>query len=1544
MNQMLRLFLISLFGLSVIPVNGASDLDIVKRKWQDYYKKATVATFYSATVLNGYDELKLAYLYLDSARGVLEDNEKYKHLLNEEYKKVESLQSELEGSKLISEDNLNYIYPPYSLMMGHRPEFNQIDEAEEVLIENLLEKVLNLNDPINKGIIRDNADFVLTGIYPFDKNLFLVTNDYFGSETGQYAIRYHEIRNILDSNGFERYKKNELIPKDLDLICNAYGTSKLLYIQILDQGSVIPNLYYKGVYLKTYTKGSSEIEFVNYYEGFRIDKSESWVTAIIIMLLNLCFTGIILFLKFSLSVKKVKGETSFRKKWRLYLISSNEKIKATLILILSGIVGAVLTNLITATYPMGINEFNGAPISKIWVFSQILVPLLVSTIIGYLLLTKLTTITVNSSTTYSGLIFSAILCQLSIQSYFEYQSEFFSLSIGYYLIFIPAITMSLTSLVIGKTLNGFIKGANVHIFMKILLPVILIGCVLANWFVLRHEFYYSNSSFIAVMLIAIIPLLRKSLLFKTKESNLGGEDNLNSFSNPVTWIKDGLNLEKIHSVLLGFLAKPSTLESEKILILNGIKNIGKSRLMTEIISNFNETDGYIFTADCSKIAKQDKQYQWFTEALVKSSKLDWFDKNFFKDRSGVTNKLESVVKMASSIGPVDVSNILTIDDDKKKSSAEITTEFLDIIEDKISEENSSKNVILVIDGFESIGDADFELLVSIIENLKIRKKLQLHIKFLLIFDNDGSDSILNDRIEEINSALEYNSPTVLLEVENLNQWVDQLISNNGISVFSSDQNLLIDFNLKMHIQTLTKLWDDLKIVPGDLLDYLQNLFVDKYVSVESNKIKLVEVPPENKYALKNHALKAAEEVLKTLETKDKKLLESAAHIGEKFDANILAEIWETSTLSMIDKLTHFEDVFIIDVSEEDNIYRFKERKIQDLLIQESMQNISDGQVKQMIIEYQKRIIQTILKQKDNNKLNTDILSSSFERCLRFSKIPYLSEHIELLGFKTAMKYAETGDTVKLKSVLKDLLTYNPILDKNGLIKIIKIFEVYSESKEISEIDFELNGGELHNNILKLAKKEFDHNNEDDYNQFLLLLKVYLNDTYLKLRNLNLKIHEIDRNKILEDLTNNRGFRGEVLNILDNILKDMNEIHSEPELECRFYSSLLYEIIHNSNAIETMPIMLKEGLDHNFYRVGGIIARYLSSKLKNNAESLLYSFISLNCLLKVPITLSQAMNTQLSGDEIKTTVQRLINNRKLTQEQRKDLNMTISRLRDYYSSTKDWDTTIWLSSLGFELSINLNDDMGVYSNQLSRAFANYNMKDYKGSEMIYWNLFEYQLKRYKEVSKFLYVLEGLLYCGKALNDYSGFEDAKKEMYDHLMILSNSSLSQSLDYSPYDSSLSLNELINPSLNEKIFSHNIEQDVSDDFTVVLSEEKKIELKNIISVFLSLSCCDEDVDEGEVFDLNETTVALATALSIPYEIVSNELQDQLEVHKSNSVEWNKEKFQTGFDWVLNTKPAPFTSSILHLLIGLAYADGEYADVEQELVTWAKSRFRNRK
>ncbi|MBL6729826.1 MAG: ATP-binding protein [Bacteroidia bacterium] len=1533
------LFLLVSFGF-FNSTKGDNSVIQIRQSWQNYYKKATVATFYSSTVLNGFDELKVANLYLDSSRQVLELYPLLKDSFSEEFQKIAALQSELDGSKLIAEDNLNYIYPPYSLMMGKRPEFNEIDDAEELLVENLLEKVLNLNDPINKGNIRDNADFVLLGVFPFDKNLFLVSNDYFSNETGHYAIRYHEVSNILDSIGFERFKNNELLPKDLEAFCRAYNITKILYLQVLDQGSVIPKLFYKGVYLKTYTKGSNKIEFVNYYEGFRIDKSDSWSMALIILILNLIITALILFFKLTISIKKMKGEVSFIKSWRLYFLTSGEKTKATFLLLLSGCFGGVLTYLVTSNFPIEINEYYGAPMSKMWVLSQILIPLLTTSIIGYLLLNKFTSIPVNSSTSYSGLIFSAIVCQLSIQSYFEYHSEYFSQSFIHYLILIPGLSMSLISLVIGKAINGMVKGSAIHVYTKILTPLVLLGCVIANWFVLRQLFYFSNITFIGVLFFSVLPLFNESLLFKRNRNLSQDSSNGFSLSNPKTWILKGLKMEGVIERLNDLFINPRVhLESENILLFTGRKNIGKSRLIHEFLKDFNKNNGFLFYADCSKLPIQDEQYHWFVDAMVDSNSYNWFDTKFFNDRSIVTDKLESVVKMASSLGPVDVMNFLA-NDDSKKSISEITNDFLDTIEDKlrVSDQDGSNNgVILVFDGFDLIGEADYQLILSILENLKIRKKIQGRIKFLLVGDHENGGSVSSNRIEEINELLGHPIPVLEFEIDNLNEWIDELTSSKGVSIFSDSQNFVIDFNLRLHIQSITEFWEKDKIVPGDILEYLENLFNDGFISIDSNKLRLVEVPPENKYALKNHAFKAANEALKTLNTEDKKLLESAAHIGLKFDAKILAEVWETSTLNMINRLTQFEHVFIIDVSEEDNIYKFSEVKIQELLVHDSMQSSSDGQVRQMIIEYQKRIIQTIVAEKDFGEFNVDLLSSSFKRCLRFSKVPYLNNHIELLGYETAMKYANGGDTQRLKNVLEDLHDYNSVPDKKFVIHTIKILAKYAETNQVGQVDFEIRGGYFIESLFKLCQKEFNLKNEDDLNNYLILLKVCLKDSYDLLRNLNSNTQQLDRESIIEDLRTYKGFRGGLLKVLHQIIEGMEVLHSDLELECRFYLCLIDEIVFKSNPLEILPIMLKQGLDNNFHRSSGMIARHLSLKLSDKPDRLLYSYISLNCLLSAPIVLAQVKKAKISEEEIKNSIQRLINNKKLVKEQSIDLNMTISRLRDYYSSEEDWDSTIWLSTLGYELSNNHNDSMGVYLNQLSRAFAFYNLHKYNESQTVYWNLFEYQLKRKQEASDFLYILEGLLYCGNALGDFTRFEDAKNEMYDHLMILSNNLLAQKLSYSPYNRDLALIQLINPNLNKKIFAQNSPQEVNSSKS--LSPEKKTDLINVISVFIALASSDENIDDGELFDLNETAVALATALSIPHEIVNKEIKHQLHVHKENSVEWNKEQFKSGFEWILNTKSILFTSSILQLLIGLAYADDEYTKVEQDLIEWAKNR-----
>ena len=274
-------------------------------KFNDYYNKAELATFYSSEYLNGFYELELAFAYLDSAESSLNaigDSTLFS-MCNQ---KLLTLKNELSVSKDISVDNLNYIYPHYSLIAGYRNDFNLIDNAEELLIEEVLLKQLNQADPFYKGNLIDNTHFILFNIDPFDDGLLGVCIDFLASETNHYAIRSHEVLSILGSNGFDRYKNNQLNNSDWQQILNHYNIDKVYNFSIADKGSLISNLYYKGVTLNVIKKEDSNPKAVKYVEGFKMDKSDSFISSICILILSYLIFFLIVTVAFEDSYKKIK--------------------------------------------------------------------------------------------------------------------------------------------------------------------------------------------------------------------------------------------------------------------------------------------------------------------------------------------------------------------------------------------------------------------------------------------------------------------------------------------------------------------------------------------------------------------------------------------------------------------------------------------------------------------------------------------------------------------------------------------------------------------------------------------------------------------------------------------------------------------------------------------------------------------------------------------------------------------------------------------------------------------------------------------------------------------------------------------------------------------------------------------------------------------------------------------------------------------------------------------------------------------------------------
>ena len=136
---------------------------------------------------------------------------------------INALREEHSISESIATDNINYIYPSSSLMSGYRDDFIIKDDAEELLVESLIEKVLLQFDPLNRGLIKENIDYVVFQIIPFNQTIFQVASDFMSSETGHYVIRPHEFIEILDEDGFKRLKNDELSIDDWQKLFDNYG-------------------------------------------------------------------------------------------------------------------------------------------------------------------------------------------------------------------------------------------------------------------------------------------------------------------------------------------------------------------------------------------------------------------------------------------------------------------------------------------------------------------------------------------------------------------------------------------------------------------------------------------------------------------------------------------------------------------------------------------------------------------------------------------------------------------------------------------------------------------------------------------------------------------------------------------------------------------------------------------------------------------------------------------------------------------------------------------------------------------------------------------------------------------------------------------------------------------------------------------------------------------------------------------------------------------------------------------------------------------------
>ena len=131
-------------------------------------------------------------------------------------------------------------------------------------------------------------------------------------------------------------------------------------------------------------------------------------------------------------------------------------------------------------------------------------------------------------------------------------------------------------------------------------------------------------------------------------------------------------------------------------------------------------------------------YQAFCESSFKRFDKDnniFLDPEFFSDRSTTFNTLSKVTKTALDTAPINLGELITVDNNDSISVNEISNELVDLLISEINE-----RCVIVLDDYQWVDKATNELLVSLINKAKSRGKKTSTFKIIII----TSDNIIDE--------------------------------------------------------------------------------------------------------------------------------------------------------------------------------------------------------------------------------------------------------------------------------------------------------------------------------------------------------------------------------------------------------------------------------------------------------------------------------------------------------------------------------------------------------------------------------------------------------------------------------------------------------------------------------------------------------------------------------------------------------------------------------------------------------------------------------
>ena len=878
---------------------------------------------------------------------------------------------------------------------------------------------------INSIIIKENCD----------EETFEILNQTLISNSKHFIISAESLNEILGYENAKNLINGSLNETSIKILMESLKLDRLGIFTVNNLDIIENKIWLANTDFKTYEKNRGFMASV-FTRGFSVDKTNLPIALELLLVLFLA----IIFVSFAYGVSLIFVNRkniflSSKESNRELLMSVINKVKYVTLYFLTPIILSFLMIYISSFIIPRADTDIGEISFKLWIITLTILMSFLPIVINLFIVNRLN---IDGFHTPIGYTYFANSCLYAtyfpIFIFYFIQYETYPFLINVLLIFITLLIGNL----LGKsyyqygikTKNSFLRSQSIVGLILGLIALIIFNRIIIFELSIQNLFL----SFIIITPISILNNLLDKYLERLHEKK-SKESTESSILDEIPYIKSVMD----PSVSIYKAADKNMSDDLNIMLIGGPKGIGKTRSINEAKQVFEKNNWKVFIGDCDEIQDENKiSFEPFLEAFSSLIGENW------NSRTESTDKItKGIINIASDKAgiPFEFSDF---NNSSEKTMNEISLEIIE----KLTKIN--KKILFTMEDIHWIDPETLTLLKHFIKTVNRNSFLRKNLCIIISVRTEIKGSFrglsyeelkkeLNNLNEETNNSFDLN---YLLDSSSFNlvDFVKNLsIEKNKFRIASSSMNQINNLFNKYNEQLKSDSKDD-KLTPLYVFKVLESWISDgslKYTSdgyLLTKTVDIESLPPDEDIDSYYHRL------FDSLDPKWRRILESASVIGNKFDADILAQVWGYKLLDVLDFLeSAVNKNLLIDVSSQDNFYEFKDKRIVSALKSYFKDaSIKDDGEKQIVIEYNKRYLELQSDLiKNPEKHDTEDLLKVIRRMLTLSSIEYYRNNCNKLILDVVCRYLYTKKLGKLDA-FANLLEKKNFNELAGLVKKLRI--------------------------------------------------------------------------------------------------------------------------------------------------------------------------------------------------------------------------------------------------------------------------------------------------------------------------------------------------------------------------------------------------------------------------------------------------------------------------------------------------------------------------